>query len=586
MAQLGVVRKSRGAIDKLRAHPDACENLAKGLGYDEPNAAVKMITMSVGLLEEPTYYSETGSLKDLEHSAKINHHLQNAGFKKHNTDNLFLRSRELLSSAIAVARSKHPRDVLAIGHWLRREMNIRTTPCVLLAIAASQVKTKPFVREYCSKIICRADELRQVFAAYMHLFGRPLPNSLKRGLADAFGKFSEFDLLRYDTRNHPTFADVLLMIDRGKNRALSQPVFEYLVNRKVVNRFATPLIAARKDLAQLHYFDEQARFLARKAKATWEVLLSQFGNKREVWEFILEEKLIGYMALLRNLRNILNAHVRFDLVEKAARHIEENVTTSKQLPFRFLSAYRSITENHSVSPFRVYWGTRYRSSLSENVDSDSKDRLLEALNRAMLEACKSIPRIPGTTLIAADNSGSMQQAVSRNSLVSAADAANLLCVMAAKACERPLVWAFGTDVAEVNLRRHDDVITNMQRVECADTCGYATNGYRIFQKLREQRIKVDRVILLSDMQCWNSHYCSERELAPEYYKYRKAINKNVWLHSIDLVGYGQAVVPANATAVNLVSGFSEKILIHVLQAEGLSDGADTLPTIEYIRENF
>ena len=316
------------------------------------------------------------------------------------------------------------------------------------------------------------------------------------------------------------------------------------------------------------------------------MLLGQIGNKRALWEFILNERLIGYMALLRNLRNILRRGVSFALVDQAARRIEEGVADSKQLPFRFLSAHRVLMNERVAHPYGLWWISQPRVHDLYDVDAKSRRRMLEALDHAMLKACDLLPRIPGTSVIAADNSGSMSQPVSRNSMVTAADAANLLCVMAARVCERALVWAFGTDVAEVRLHRHDGVIANMERVTRANTRGHSTNAYRVFQRLRKRGLRADRVILISDMQCWNSCDYFDRELAPEFFKYRNAVNQDVWLHSVDLVGHSQSVVPTDVQRVNLVSGFSEKILTHVLMAEGLTDELVALPSIEYIREKF
>jgi hypothetical protein len=117
----------------------------------------------------------------------------------------------------------------------------------------------------------------------------------------------------------------------------------------------------------------------------------------------------------------------------------------------------------------------------------------------------------------------------------------------------------------------------------------ATNGWRIFDYLIKNRIKVDRVILLSDMQCWNTGggwYC-DKQMAPYFRKYRDSVNPKVILHSVDLQGHGDSVVPADEKNVNLVSGFSEKILSRLTEFEGIgTKEGRKLPTIEYVRENF
>src|SRR4030042_4520476 len=87
---------------------------------------------------------------------------------------------------------------------------------------------------------------------------------------------------------------------------------------------------------------------------TWETELSAKGNKKETWEPLIDSKRVGYMALLRNLRNILQAGVSNAHIEKVCEYLsnKEAVENSKQLPFRFLSAYRELKKVGSpVSPY-------------------------------------------------------------------------------------------------------------------------------------------------------------------------------------------------------------------------------------------
>jgi hypothetical protein len=565
-------------------------NFAGGLSFAIEEHSTKLLTLiGSSFFDEPAYYGEVSSPAG---GLEFGPERQATSLREVAAERiaqLSPRAQGVIQAALQVARSSHPRDLLAIAHWARREQNCRTTPSVLLAVAASHPGTKPFVRQYCPLIIARADEIRQVFAAYLHLFGRPLPNCLKRGLADAFQKFDEYALLRYDSDDRPTFGDVLRMIDRGEGRAVSKALREYFVRRQIVDATATPHLAAQKELAKQHAFDSPAQDLARRGRATWEILLSQFGNRREVWEFILREKLIGYMALLRNLRNLVRVEVSDDLIEAAAVRIETGAAESKQLPFRFVSAYRSLEHMRFGEPEDDDWPDGNSNGRPPAEFCPQVRRLLAAIDGAMRAACAGLSWIPGTTLIAADNSASMSQPVSKHSWISAADAANILCAMAARICERPIVWAFGTDVAPVSLDRHGSLMANANRVASANTRGCATNAFRIFQKLAREPFLPDRVILLSDMQVWNSDpWSQDRQLAPEFFRYRAGRNANVWLHSIDLVGYGDAVVPAGTQRVNLVSGFSEKILNTILEAEGgLEPGqAGALPSLQYIRGRF
>ena len=144
----------------------------------------------------------------------------------------------------------------------------------------------------------RADEIRQVFAAYLALHakgvganerGQKLPNSLKRGLADTFGKFSESQLMKYDSAVRPTFRDVLRMVDRAKDYGLPQALYRYFVTGEVTDVGETPILGARKALARKTVLDGEARMLIKASHANWEVVVSQFGSKKEVWEAKTEQ---------------------------------------------------------------------------------------------------------------------------------------------------------------------------------------------------------------------------------------------------------------------------------------------------------
>jgi hypothetical protein len=89
---------------------------------------------------------------------------------------------------------------------------------------------------------------------------------------------------------------------------------------------------------------------------TWEVELSVLGQTKfaddaerkaafkNKWEELIFSNKLGYMATLRNLRNILEANVSSDAMHKVCSYLsdEKAVRNSKQLPFRFLSAYREL----------------------------------------------------------------------------------------------------------------------------------------------------------------------------------------------------------------------------------------------------
>lgn len=83
---------------------------------------------------------------------------------------------------------------------------------------------------------------------------------------------------------------------------------------------------------------------------TWEVALSANGQKAEtekqepkvVWEGLIDRNSLGYQAILKNLRNMLEAGISSSHEEKLAKYLVDNIQKSKALPFEFLAAYEAI----------------------------------------------------------------------------------------------------------------------------------------------------------------------------------------------------------------------------------------------------
>ena len=104
----------------------------------------------------------------------------------------------------------------------------------------------------------------------------------------------------------------------------------------------------------------------------------------EQWTILIEE--MGYMAQLRNLRNLDNANINSALRNKVSQRLSNpvEVARSKQLPFRFYSAWMNVKDQ----------------------------RWLPALEKALELSVPNIPAMDGRSLILIDTSGSMQAPMS------------------------------------------------------------------------------------------------------------------------------------------------------------------------------
>jgi hypothetical protein len=114
----------------------------------------------------------------------------------------------------------------------------------------------------------------------------------------------------------------------------------------------------------------------------------------------------------------------------------------------------------------------------------------------------------------------------------------------------------------------------------------------------QQGRKPDRVVLLSDQQCYEEAglfggprtmsdlWARFKNMADLWARFKKT-SPNTWLHSIHLNGSGDTPIDTD-NRVNLVGGFSEKVVTMLLQAEGVlaKTGQAALPTVEQVREKW
>jgi 60 kDa SS-A/Ro ribonucleoprotein len=554
------------------ATPDAT-NVAGGKAFKVTDAAQRLLHI-VGApgFNEPRQYYATPDNKDAK--------LVRAFASKGALDGLTGPAKDIVDTALEVVMSESPRDLLAIAHWLRKEGHCRQTPLILLACAAAMPNSRQYVREYAPRIIQRADELAGAYAAYRYLFGKPIPRALLNGIKDSWKNFDEYQLIKYNQPGQtPSMKDVLLqMPDRSAGNPVSRGVAEYILNGTTVDKNGVdhsdtaPLSAAYlrflKRAKEVGEFTPEMQQLAEDARATWEVVISLFGSNQQTWYNVLPR--MGYMAVLRNLRNLVQNGV--DAQTLAGLIADKNaVLKSKQFPFRFLAASNQIAQ--------------------AGFDVRNTKILLDALAQALEFSVENVGTIPGDTIVIVDVSGSMDSKVSEKSDMTMKQVAACLAAIFTKACENAYTYVFAQDVKLLNIRKTDGVASIIEKILTANVGG-ATYAYKPIYDAVKNGLKADRIVLLSDMQCYaeGAHFYStyQRNLAGEQTvqsgieQYRKVVNRDVWMHSINLNAHDTTSQVQSGQRINLVSGYSDKMLGTFIEAEGGSD----IPTLEHIRQNF
>ncbi len=209
--------------------------------------------------------------------------------------------------------------------WLRTGANMRSAPLVAAAEAVhARLVAGPHGgnRELVAAAMDRADEPGEFLAYWTGRYGRTVPKPVKRGIADAVGRlYTERALLKYDTASRGfRFADVIDLTHPAPapDKPWQGELFRYALDRRHGRDGAAPealrTVRANARLRAEAAADPAVLLDADRLAAagmTWEDVLSLAGtrlDKARLWSALVPS--MGYMALLRNLRNFDEAGPR------------------------------------------------------------------------------------------------------------------------------------------------------------------------------------------------------------------------------------------------------------------------------------
>jgi TROVE domain len=447
--------------------------------------------------------------------------------------------------------------------WLRAEGNMRTAP-ILLAAEAVHARLRAGLaggnRQLVASVLLRADEPGEMLAYWQSRYGRAIPKPVKRGVADAaLALYREYPLLKYDTGTHGIrFADVLALTHPGDRKGSAQggrfagawqhDLFAHAIDRRY-GRGETPpetltMIAANKRLRELAGEDPSVLLDAerlREAGMTWEDVLSLAGSrvsKKDLWTALLPS--LGYMALIRNLRNLDEAGISDADATRLAERIAdpEQVRRSRQLPFRFLSAYLNAPS--------LRWG--------------------HALEQALDASLANIPELPGRTLVLIDTSGSMQNRMSGRSTMSMVQAAALFGLALAVRNPRGAdVWGFANSQFREDPARRGQSVLKATEAFCRKV-GRVGHGTQIADAIRATYSGHDRVVILTDMQTfphgkarWNDLYGVGDVSA--------AVPAHIPVYGFNLVGYTHGAMPAGHGNRHEMGGLTDRSFAQIVYIE-------------------
>lgn len=436
-----------------------------------------------------------------------------------------------LSRKVAVADPKWFGNFVG---WLRNDAFMRSASIVASAEGAKALldagKSGKPVRELVAASMARADEPGEFLAYWTAKYGKNLPQSVKKGVGDGAKRlYNQRSLLKYDTESKGfRFADVIQLTHVKSDDATQNDVFQYALNRRFGNtEIPSSLwtIRKNKELMELPVGARKTLIggaggidvqkVLNQAGLTWESLSGwlQGPMDKAAWTAIIPS--MGYMALLRNLRNFVEAGVSQEVMNTVLAKLADpaEVAKSKQFPFRFLAAYQANKDNLKIAA---------------------------ALEDALQASLVNVPELKGRTLILVDRSGSMFGfGYGQREELDNADKAAIFGTALALRAENADLVEFGTTSRKVSVRKGDSILTTLKKFS---DLGGTNTGAAVQAHFKGH----DRVIIVTDEQyTWGR---TPSEIVPA----------NVPLYTWNLVGYRAGHGESGTSKRHTFGGLTDK----------------------------
>ncbi|WP_329177887.1 TROVE domain-containing protein [Streptomyces sp. NBC_01477] len=397
-------------------------------------------------------------------------------------------------------------------------------------------------RRVIASVLKRADEPGELLAYWTSRYGRRIPKPVKRGIEDALGDlYTERGLLKFDTASKGfRFGDVIELVHPAPKAAWQGDLFRHAIDRRHNRDNPVPdslrLLDARARITRWPVEERReavrrpdAADLLKDAGMTWEALAGwlQGPMDRAAWEAVIPS--MGYMALLRNLRNFDEAGVSDEVAATVAAKLADpgEVARSRQLPMRFYSAFNAAPS--------LRWG--------------------HALEQALTASLGNVPVLGGRTLVMVDTSGSMNGAFSRDGSLMRWDAAALFGLALGRRAASADVVSFssarlyardapGAKTRAFPLTRGGSLLGDVQKWK--DGGWFLGGGTDTAAALRKEFAGHDRVVVVTDEQTG----ADPREVTA-------AIPATVPMYTWNLAGYEAGHAPSGELDRHAFGGLTD-----------------------------
>ena len=370
-------------------------------------------------------------------------------------------------------------------------------------------------------IIYRLDDMLEIAACYQARNpGKQLSNAIKKGFKAALEAADEYELAKYQAKNRDLSLVDIVNLVHPKPSEKMVPVFAKLMKGEL-KQFNTVEDKNTKAGQEVAAKVKAGEITADEAKA----VLSE--AKEDNFIELIETRKIGYLALLRNLRNILKVAGKPGLVSGACELLVDPKLIKQSLVF----------------PHQI--------DLALEILLDEFGSKAHAFVKALNTAYEiSIPNLTelfktGRTAVVFDSSGSMSSAIKLANKSQGSEAAIAKAALIAATLAKGIgadVFHFADRCDQIKFNPLDTVNTlKNQFLSKQGSVGYGTAFNSIMRTLDG---KYDRVFVISDMQ--GADMVDSKTYA------------NTHIYSVDICGYGTTMFKPGSK-VYKIFGYSSDI---------------------------
>lgn len=311
-------------------------------------------------------------------------------------EDTFYESGKQIEERIKTLASQCNSEVLSyLAMEARGKYKLRSVPLILVNELVSRGGN--IVSKTIENIIQRPDEIVRFMNIYWKNGKSPIAKQVKIGLSSAFNKFNEYQFAKWNRDGSIKLRDVMFMVHPKPKTQEQGDIFKKIAE----NSLTVP--------------------------DTWEVGLSSsktMEEKRQVWERLLSQKKLGGLALLKNLRGMIEAGVDRALIVDAIK----NINVERILPYRFVTA------------------AKYASTMEEYLEG------------AMYRCLNDREKIEGKTILLVDVSGSMDDYLTMqrrlfkggsDTMTTRLDAAKGLAILLKFLCKDISIYTFSDDIVHI-----------------------------------------------------------------------------------------------------------------------------------------